>query len=122
MEGKTIRSYLEELINKNSDIISAVVTSQEGLPIAYYPDDIVTSDTVAAVSGSLVNYIKRTIVDIGMEITNEIIIKSEKGYLVIFPFGSYGSFSVVTTNRSHLGLTLLTIRSIKDNILERLKI
>ncbi|MFX0007224.1 MAG: roadblock/LC7 domain-containing protein [Promethearchaeota archaeon] len=101
-----LEAVLKKLLESNREITLAIITSIEGLPILSILPREYNETTLSAMVATLLSLAERTVVDMEIGIFNQIYIKGNDGYLLIFD-AELAALAVSTTEKAKLGLIFL---------------
>jgi len=107
---------LKKLFGALPEVISAVIVSAEGLPIAYMLPQGVDETRVAAMTSALLSLSERAIIEMRKGDFDQLYIKGSNGYLLVMQIGLNAILLVSTTKEVRLGLILLDCRRICEKI------
>lgn len=116
-----VTEALKELVASNPDIEVAIVSSAEGLPVAWYSASQGASFEEGTLAGSI-NVIfmtsERNSMNLNMGHVDHIIIKTEEGNVIITLIGEDHILGVVTNKDAKLGAVRMDINRVANKISE----
>ena len=118
MRSQLLSSILTELVGSSADIEAAGVISIDGLSIASQLPANMDEDRVGAMSAAMLSLGDRTAQELARGVLEQVMIKGDKGYVVMTHAGKEGVLTVLAKPNAKLGLIFLDIKraanSIKD--------
>ncbi|MFW9819426.1 MAG: roadblock/LC7 domain-containing protein [Candidatus Thorarchaeota archaeon] len=94
---------MKKLLASSREITLAIITSIEGLPIISIIPQRYDEARLSAMVATLLSLSERTVVDMEIGIFNQIFIKGNYGYLLVFD-AELAALAVSTTEKAKLGL------------------
>ncbi len=111
---------LKRLLASNRDIIIAVITSMEGLPILSILPRGYDETRISAMVATMLSLSERAIVEMEIGEFKQIYIKGNDGYLLVFD-AELAVLAVSTTEKAKLGLIFLECERASHEISRILK-
>lgn len=115
-----LEAVLKKLLSSNRDIILAIITTMEGLPILSILPQGYNESSIAAIVATLLSISERTVVDMEIGEFKQIYIKGFDGYLLIFD-AELAVLAVSTTEKAKLGLVFFECERAAKEISKILK-
>ncbi|MFW9830013.1 MAG: roadblock/LC7 domain-containing protein [Candidatus Thorarchaeota archaeon] len=115
-----LEAILKKLLSRNRDILLAIVTTMEGLPIISLLPRGYNETRISAMVATLLSLSERTVVDMDIGEFNQIFIKGNDGYLLVFE-ANPAILAVSTTENAKLGLIFFECERILQEISKILK-
>ncbi len=115
-----LETILKKLLSNNRDILLAIVTTMEGLPIISLLPRGYNETRIAAMVATLLSLSERTVVDMEIGLFNQIFIKGNDGYLLVFE-ANPAILAVSTTKNAKLGLIFFECERVLHEISKILK-
>ncbi|MFX1329282.1 MAG: roadblock/LC7 domain-containing protein [Promethearchaeota archaeon] len=115
-----LEAVLKKLLSNNREIILAIITSMEGLPITSILPRGYNETRLSAMIATLLSLSERTVIDMEIGIFKQIFVKGLDGYLLIFD-AEIAVLAVSTTEKAKLGLVILECERASHEISKILK-
>ncbi|MFX1574251.1 MAG: roadblock/LC7 domain-containing protein [Promethearchaeota archaeon] len=100
---ENLEFVLKKLLKNNPNIIIAIITSMEGLPILSILPRRYDETRLSAMVATLLSLSERTVIDMDIGEFNQLYIKGNDGYLLVFE-AEPAVLAVSTTEKVKLGL------------------
>jgi predicted regulator of Ras-like GTPase activity (Roadblock/LC7/MglB family) len=110
-----LEAILKKLLGSNKDILLAIVTTMEGLPIISVLPRGYNETRISAMVATLLSLSERTVVDMDIGVFNQIFIKGNDGYLLVFE-ANPAILAVSTTENAKLGLIFFECERVLEEI------
>jgi len=114
-----IKDVLVELIESNPTIEGGIVSTLEGLPLTWHarrPEVIKEEGRVAAATTVVFSTSERNSLDLGKGHIDHVIIRTEKGYIILRLADEDHIIGVVTNLNAKLGIVLRDLKIAADKI------
>jgi predicted regulator of Ras-like GTPase activity (Roadblock/LC7/MglB family) len=115
-----LEAVLKKLLASNREITLAIISTMEGLPILSILPREYNETRLSAMVATLLSLSERSVVDMEIGIFEQIFIKGEDGYLLIFN-SEQAVLAVSATEKAKLGLVFLECERASHNISKILK-
>ncbi len=106
-----LEAVLKNLLEINSDIKFAIITSVEGLPILSILPRRYNKQRISAMVASLLSISKRTVVDMEIGVFKQIYIKGIEGYILILD-AEEAVLAVLTKKKAKMGLVFFDCKDV----------
>ncbi len=120
MREEMLKSILSELNGSSADIQASAIISSDGLVIASLLSSEMDEDRVGAMAAAMLSLGDRTSQELGRGELEQVLVKGDKGYVLMTYAEENTVLSIVTTSSAKLGLIFLdvkrAVRSISDII------
>jgi len=116
-----VKGVLEELLSMNETIDGVLVSTLEGLPLTWYarePEMIKEEGRIAAATTVVFSTSERNSLDLGKGHIDHVIIRTEKGYIILRLAGEDHIIAAVTNMNAKLGVVLRDLKWAADKIKE----
>jgi len=116
-----VKDVLVELLNMNNTIDGVIVSTLEGLPLTWYaknPEIIREEGRVAAAATVVFSTSERNALDLGKGHIDHVIIRTERGYIILRLAGEDYIVAAVTDINAKLGVVLRDLKWAADKIKE----
>ncbi|MFX1480889.1 MAG: roadblock/LC7 domain-containing protein [Promethearchaeota archaeon] len=100
-----LKDVLKKLLKANPDILVAMITSMEGLPIISIIPRNYEETKISAMVAALLSLSERVVVEMEIGIFNQLHIKGDDGFLLVFE-AEPAVLAVSTTSYAKLGLII----------------
>lgn len=108
-------SRLRDLQASSGDVEAAAVVSVDGLSIASSLPAGYEEDRVSAMSAAMLSLGERIASELGRGSLQQVYVKGENGYVVLFAVGQEAVLTVLTRKDARLGLIFLDVaRAVQD--------
>ncbi|MCD6491675.1 MAG: roadblock/LC7 domain-containing protein [Candidatus Njordarchaeia archaeon] len=114
-----ISQILEKLISINESIEGAIVSSAEGLPLSWISKEsemMREEGKLAAAVTVIFSTSERNSLDLGKGHIDHVIIKAERGYIILGLVGEDHILALVTSTAAKLGIVLRDLRWASEKI------
>ncbi|MFW9867642.1 MAG: roadblock/LC7 domain-containing protein [Candidatus Thorarchaeota archaeon] len=115
-----LKDVLEKLLRANPDIIVAMITSMEGLPIISIIPRNYEETKISAMVAALLSLSQRVVLEMEIGVFNQLYIKGDDGYLLVFE-ADPALLAVSTTSFAKLGLIIFECGRASHEIMNILK-
>ena len=109
MNGGTLEERLQELRDRNPDIMAAVLATPDGLPIASNSAPETDVDALAAVAADLMQRSSRAAGEVGVGSAQELFVRADNGYVMVVGCGPDTCLAVAASLEASLGMLLLDV-------------
>ncbi len=101
-----LHKILQELRQTSSDIEACTLFSEDGLPIASLPSDVIaiSEDYIAALSSALLSMAARASEDFQRGGLEQLFVKGDNGYTLIMTAGSASALVVVIGREANIDM------------------
>ncbi len=120
MRDDMLASTLSELNGTSADIEASAVISTDGLIIASVLPASMDEDRVGAMAAAMLSLGDRTAHELARGELEQVLIKGDKGYVIMTHAGPEAVVTVVAKPSAKLGLIFLDIRRAADSIAKML--
>lgn len=120
MKAERLNDILRNLNSSSTDIEASAIISTDGLTIASALIDGIDEDRVGAMSAAMLSLGNRTGEELRRGKLEQIMIKGDKGYVLISNAGRDAVLAVVARQTAKLGLVFLDTRRAAEAIAEKL--
>jgi predicted regulator of Ras-like GTPase activity (Roadblock/LC7/MglB family) len=115
MREEILKSILNDLNGSSADIEASAVISTDGLILAALLPSVMDEDRVGAMAAAMLSLGERTSEELGRGSLEQVLIKGDRGYVLMTHAGPDTVVSVVAKPSARLGLIFLDIkRAAKD--------
>ncbi|MHA1791563.1 MAG: roadblock/LC7 domain-containing protein [Promethearchaeota archaeon] len=111
-----LEDILRNLAASIPEIQAAAIVSVEGLPIASMMPDEIDDTRMAAMTAAMLSLGERAAVEMEKGALEEILIRGEKGYLIVMSGGTNAVLTVSATRDVKLGLIFLDCKRACEKI------
>lgn len=118
MRSEMINSILSDLNGSSTDIEASAVLSTDGLMIASMLQAGMDEDRVGAMSAALLSLGDRTAAELNRGTLEQVLIKGDKGYILMTHAGNDAVLTVLAKKNARLGLIFLDVRRAADSIVK----
>ena len=118
MRADMLTSVLTELNGTSGDIEASAVISTDGLTIASVLPAGMDEDRVGAMSAAMLSLGDRTAQELARGRLEQVLIKGEKGYVLMIYAGSESVLTVLAKPNAKLGLIFLDVKRAAASIAE----
>ena len=116
MREDLLNSILSELNGSTADIEASAVLSTDGLMMASMLPAGMDEDRVGAMSAAMLSLGDRTARELARGGLEQVLIKGEKGYVLMVQAGADAVLTVMAKPNAKLGLVFLDVRRAADAI------
>lgn len=116
MRADMLNSVLNELNGTSADIEASGVISTDGLMMASQMPAELDEDRVGAMSAAMLSLGDRTAQELSRGRLEQVLIKGEKGYVLMTGAGNEAVVTVMAKPKSKLGLIFLDVKRAAENI------
>ena len=116
MRADLLNSILSELNGSTADIEASAVLSTDGLMMASLLPASMDEDRVGAMSAAMLSLGDRTARELARGSLDQVLIKGEKGYVLMVQAGADAVLTVMAKPNAKLGLVFLDVRRAADAI------
>ncbi len=116
MRADMLSSILSDLNGSSTDIEASGVVSTDGLMMASELPAGMDEDRVGAMSAAMLSLGDRTAQELGRGTLEQVLIKGEKGYVVMTHAGTDAVVTVIAKSNAKLGLIFLDIKRAAESI------
>lgn len=120
MKAEKLNDILRNLNASSSDIEASAIISTDGLTIASALSEGIDEDRVGAMSAAMLSLGNRTGEELRRGRLEQIMIKGDRGYVLISNAGKDAVLAVVARPSAKLGLVFLDARRATEAIAEKL--
>jgi predicted regulator of Ras-like GTPase activity (Roadblock/LC7/MglB family) len=120
MRADLLVSILEELNGSTADIEASGVISTDGLMMASVLPASMDEDRVGAMSAAMLSLGDRTAQELARGELEQVLIKGDKGYVLMTYAGDEAVLTVLTKSSAKLGLIFLDVKRAASRISEML--
>lgn len=107
----------EDFVQNNSEYVLGIAcVGNDGMLVDSYVRTDVKPDHAAIISATLFNFVNRISKTLSMGSMQEIMIRSETGYVLIMPVNNDQMLVVLLNNEANMGLMQFEIRSLIEHI------
>jgi len=118
MRADLLASMLTELNGTSADIEASGVISTDGLMMASVLPANMDEDRVGAMSAAMLSLGDRTAQELGRGTLEQVLIKGDKGYVLMTYAGSDAVLTVLAKTNAKLGLIFLDVKRAAQRISE----
>ena len=116
MRADMLNSILNELNGTSADIEASGVISTDGLMMASQMPAELDEDRVGAMSAAMLSLGDRTAQELSRGRLEQVLIKGEKGYVLMTGAGDEAVVTVMAKPKAKLGLIFLDVKRAAENI------
>ena len=116
MRADMLSSILSDLNGTSADIEASAVISTDGLMMAAELPSGMDEDRVGAMSAAMLSLGDRTAQELARGSLEQVLIKGEKGYVVMTHAGAEAVVTVIAKPNAKLGLIFLDIKRAAESI------
>ena len=116
MRADMLNSILTELNGTSADIEASGVISTDGLMMAAQMPADLDEDRVGAMSAAMLSLGDRTAQELSRGTLEQVLIKGEKGYVLMTGAGEEAVITVIAKPKAKLGLIFLDVKRAAENI------
>ena len=116
MRADMLNSILNELNGTSADIEASGVISTDGLMMASQMPADLDEDRVGAMSAAMLSLGDRTAQELSRGRLEQVLIKGEKGYVLMTGAGNEAVVTVMAKPKAKLGLIFLDVKRAAENI------
>ncbi|MBV1928215.1 MAG: roadblock/LC7 domain-containing protein [Gammaproteobacteria bacterium] len=120
MRDNMLTSILSELNGTSADIDASAVISTDGLTIASMLPQEMDEDRVGAMSAAMLSLGDRSAEELGRGQLDQVLIKGDKGFVLMTYAGSDAVVTVLAKPKAKLGLIFLDVKRAAENIAQML--
>ena len=110
MLADTLKSVLTQLNSSSTDIEASAVISSDGLMMASLLPQGMDEDRVGAMSAAMLSLGERTSQELARGNLEQVLIKGDKGYVLLTGVGSESVITVLVGANAKLGLVFLDVK------------
>jgi len=118
MRSELINSILSDLNGSSTDIEASAVLSTDGLMIAAMLQAGMDEDRVGAMSAALLSLGERTAEELNRGALEQVLIKGDKGYILMTHAGNDAVLTVLAKQKARLGLIFLDVKRAADSVVK----
>jgi len=116
MRADMLTSILSDLNGTSADIDASAVISTDGLVMAAALPADMDEDRVGAMSAAMLSLGDRTAQELARGDLDQVLVKGEKGYVLMTYAGSDSVITVIAKPRAKLGLIFLDVKRAAESI------
>jgi predicted regulator of Ras-like GTPase activity (Roadblock/LC7/MglB family) len=116
MRADMLSSILSELNGTSADIEASAVISTDGLMMAALLPAGMDEDRVGAMSAAMLSLGDRTAKELARGTLEQVLIKGNKGYILLTGAGTEAVLTVLAKPNAKLGLIFLDVKRAAENI------
>ncbi len=116
MRSNMLQTVLNDLNGTSADIEASAIISSDGLMMAALLPNTVDEDRVGAMSAAMLSLGDRTARELARGSLHQVLIKGEKGYVLMVQAGADAVLTVMAKPNAKLGLVFLDVRRAADAI------
>ncbi len=116
MRADMLTAVLSELNGTSADIEASAVISTDGLIMAALLPAGMDEDRVGAMSAAMLSLGSRTSHELACGELEQVLIKGDKGYVLMVDAGENGVLTVLAKPSARLGLIFLDVKRAAENI------
>jgi predicted regulator of Ras-like GTPase activity (Roadblock/LC7/MglB family) len=116
MRADMLNSILSDLNGTSADIDASAVISTDGLVMAAAMPADMDEDRVGAMSAAMLSLGERTAHELSRGDLEQVLIKGDKGYVLMTHAGPDSVITVVAKPRAKLGLIFLAVKRAAESI------
>lgn len=116
MKTEKLNELLRGLNSSSADIEASAVMSVDGLTIAALLSQPIDEDRVGAMSAAMLSIGQRTARELHRGGLEQVMVKGERGYVLIIGAGKEAALAVVARETAKLGLVFLEARRAAEAI------
>ena len=111
-----LKSVLNELNGLSADIEASAIISTDGLVMAAVLPEDLDEDRVGAMSAAMLSLGDRTAQELERGTLEQVLVKGDKGYVLMVHAGQEAVLTVVARPKAKLGLIFLDAKRAADDI------
>jgi len=116
MRADMLTSILAELNGSSADIEASAIVSTDGLMMAALLPSNMDEDRVGAMSAALLSLGDRTAKELARGGLEQVLIKGDKGYILMTHAGEDAVLTVLAKTQAKLGLIFLDVKRAAESI------
>ncbi len=116
MRADMLTSILAELNGSSADIEASAVVSTDGLMMAALLPSGMDEDRVGAMSAALLSLGDRTAKELARGTLEQVLIKGDKGYILMTHAGEDAVLTVLAKPQAKLGLIFLDVKRAAESV------
>jgi len=116
MRADMLTSILAELNGSSADIEASAIVSTDGLMMAALLPSNMDEDRVGAMSAALLSLGDRTAKELARGGLEQVLIKGEKGYILMTHAGEDAVLTVLAKQQAKLGLIFLDVKRAAESV------
>ncbi|MDD2893632.1 MAG: roadblock/LC7 domain-containing protein [Halothiobacillaceae bacterium] len=116
MRADMLTSILSELNGSSADIEASAVVSTDGLMMAALLPSSMDEDRVGAMSAALLSLGDRTAKELARGGLEQVLIKGDKGYILMTHAGEDAVLTVLAKPQAKLGLIFLDVKRAAESV------
>jgi len=116
MRSEALHSILSDLNGSTTDIEASAVLSTDGLIMASMLPGGMDEDRVGAMSATMLSLGERISGELGRGALEQVLIRGERGYVLMTHAGNEAVLTVIAKSESRLGLIFLDVRRAAESI------
>ncbi|OYY73935.1 MAG: hypothetical protein B7Y40_07335 [Gammaproteobacteria bacterium 28-57-27] len=116
MRADMLTSILSELNGSSADIEASAIVSTDGLMMAALLPSSMDEDRVGAMSAALLSLGDRTAKELARGGLEQVLIKGDKGYILMTHAGEDAVLTVLAKPQAKLGLIFLDVKRAAESI------
>lgn len=118
MRSDMLNSILSDLNGSTTDIEASAVLSTDGLAMASLLPQSMDEDRVGAMSAAMLSLGDRTAEELARGTLEQVLIKGDKGYILMTHAGPEAVVTVLAKQNARLGLIFLDVKRAAQSIAE----
>ncbi len=118
MRADMLSSILSELNGTSADIEASGVVSTDGLMMAAQLPAGLDEDRVGAMSAAMLSLGDRTAQELGRGSLEQVLIKGDRGYVLMASAGGEAVITVMAKPNARLGLIFLDVKRAAESIIQ----
>lgn len=116
MRADMLTSILAELNGSSADIEASAIVSTDGLMMAALLPSSMDEDRVGAMSAALLSLGDRTAKELARGGLEQVLIKGDKGYILMTYAGEDAVLTVLAKSQAKLGLIFLDVKRAAESV------
>ena len=120
MREQLLKSILDDLNESSADVEGCAIISTDGLTIMAQLPEGVDEDRVGALVAAMLSLGERTAMELARGELDQVMIKGDKGYILMSHAGKDIVLAVIAQESAKLGLIFLDAKRAAKNIMEAL--
>ncbi|OYY73483.1 MAG: hypothetical protein B7Y40_09590 [Gammaproteobacteria bacterium 28-57-27] len=116
MRADMLTSILSELNGSSADIEASAIVSTDGLMMAALLPSSMDEDRVGAMSAALLSLGDRTAKELARGGLEQVLIKGDKGYVLMTYAGDDAVLTVLAKSQAKLGLIFLDVKRAAESV------
>ncbi len=116
MRADMLTAILAELNGSSADIEASAIVSTDGLMMAALLPSTMDEDRVGAMSAALLSLGDRTARELARGALEQVLIKGDKGYILMTHAGEDAVLTVLAKPQAKLGLILLDVKRAAESV------